>query len=132
MKFAVKTVTCLGCKTPLRGNNSVSSAYRLRRRSQYVNYLNCLGVASVDGAICDNCRPRINELYHKQVPRLPWPDLPSTNTYSGNHRFPHAGKIRKTMDAVSAMPGLSSSGKTNEEEKAHNDDRRTLGRSVHQ
>ncbi len=31
MKFAVKTVTCLGCKTPLRENNSVSSAYRLRR-----------------------------------------------------------------------------------------------------
>ena len=23
MKFAVKTVTCLGCKTPLRPNNSV-------------------------------------------------------------------------------------------------------------
>ena len=23
MKFAVKTVTCLGCKTPLRSNNSV-------------------------------------------------------------------------------------------------------------
>ncbi len=31
MKFAVKTVTCLGCKTPLRANNSVSSAYRYRR-----------------------------------------------------------------------------------------------------
>jgi len=44
MKFAVKTVTCLGCKTPLRANNSVS-----------------------DGAVCDNCRPRINELYQKQV-----------------------------------------------------------------
>ncbi|KAH9975916.1 DNA polymerase family B-domain-containing protein [Lactifluus volemus] len=44
MKFAVKTVTCLGCKTPLRANNSVSN-----------------------GAVCDNCRPRINELYHKQV-----------------------------------------------------------------
>jgi hypothetical protein len=25
MKFAVKTVTCLGCKTPLRSNNSVKS-----------------------------------------------------------------------------------------------------------
>ena len=25
MKFAVKTVTCLGCKTPLRANNSVKS-----------------------------------------------------------------------------------------------------------
>ncbi|KAH9995602.1 delta DNA polymerase [Russula vinacea] len=44
MKFAVKTVTCLGCKTPLRANNSVSN-----------------------GAVCDNCRPRIHELYQKQV-----------------------------------------------------------------
>ncbi|KAI0295971.1 hypothetical protein BC826DRAFT_1006478 [Russula brevipes] len=44
MKFAVKTVTCLGCKTPLRANNSVSN-----------------------GAVCDNCRPRISELYQKQV-----------------------------------------------------------------
>ncbi|PIL25090.1 hypothetical protein GSI_12979 [Ganoderma sinense ZZ0214-1] len=27
MKFAVKTVTCLGCKTPLRPNNSIKSEY---------------------------------------------------------------------------------------------------------
>ncbi|RDB23547.1 DNA polymerase delta catalytic subunit [Hypsizygus marmoreus] len=44
MKFAVKTVTCLGCKTPLRANNSVKN-----------------------GAVCKNCRPRIGELYQKQV-----------------------------------------------------------------
>lgn len=44
MKFAVKTVTCLGCKTPLRPNNSVK-----------------------DGAVCNNCRPRIGQLYQKQV-----------------------------------------------------------------
>jgi len=44
MKFAVKTITCLGCKTPLRANNSVTN-----------------------GAVCDNCRPRVNELYQKQV-----------------------------------------------------------------
>lgn len=41
MKFAVKTVTCLGCKTPLRTNK--------------------------DGAVCVNCRPRLGELYQKQV-----------------------------------------------------------------
>ncbi|KAG5220973.1 DNA-directed DNA polymerase delta [Salix suchowensis] len=41
MKYAVKTVTCLGCKTPLRPNNN--------------------------GAVCNNCRPRIGELYQKQV-----------------------------------------------------------------
>ncbi|GLB41714.1 putative DNA polymerase [Lyophyllum shimeji] len=44
MKFAVKTVTCLGCKTPLRANNSVKN-----------------------GAVCNNCRSRIGELYQKQV-----------------------------------------------------------------
>ncbi|THU91856.1 hypothetical protein K435DRAFT_829789 [Dendrothele bispora CBS 962.96] len=45
MKFAVKTVTCLGCKTPLRANNSLNK----------------------DGAVCRNCRPRMAELYQKQV-----------------------------------------------------------------
>ncbi|KAF9045725.1 hypothetical protein BDZ89DRAFT_1058684 [Hymenopellis radicata] len=44
MKFAVKTVTCLGCKTQLRANNS-----------------------NKNGAVCNNCRPRIGELYQKQV-----------------------------------------------------------------
>ncbi|KAF5362060.1 hypothetical protein D9756_002601 [Leucocoprinus leucothites] len=44
MKFAVKTVTCLGCKTALRPNNSVTN-----------------------GAVCNNCRPRISELYQKQI-----------------------------------------------------------------
>ncbi|KAF5355326.1 hypothetical protein D9758_006032 [Tetrapyrgos nigripes] len=45
MKFAVKTVTCLGCKTPLRANNSLNK----------------------DGAVCKNCRPRMAELYQKQI-----------------------------------------------------------------
>ncbi|KAJ3576454.1 hypothetical protein NP233_g410 [Leucocoprinus birnbaumii] len=44
MKFAVKTVTCLGCKTTLRANNSIPN-----------------------GAVCNNCRPRISELYQKQI-----------------------------------------------------------------
>ncbi|TRM65265.1 DNA polymerase family B-domain-containing protein [Schizophyllum amplum] len=45
MKFAVKTVTCLGCKTPLRaGVNSQPG-----------------------GAVCNNCRGRMGELYQKQV-----------------------------------------------------------------
>ncbi|KAF8573753.1 hypothetical protein K439DRAFT_1399532 [Ramaria rubella] len=44
MKFAVKTVTCLGCKTPLRANNSMK-----------------------DGAVCNNCRPKLGELFQKQI-----------------------------------------------------------------
>ncbi|KAH6916141.1 delta DNA polymerase [Coprinopsis sp. MPI-PUGE-AT-0042] len=43
MKFAVKTETCLGCKTPLRSSNSRN------------------------GAVCNNCINRIPELYQKQV-----------------------------------------------------------------
>ncbi|CAE6402164.1 unnamed protein product [Rhizoctonia solani] len=43
MKFAVKTVTCLGCKTPLKSSNSSM------------------------GAVCNNCRPRLMELYYKQT-----------------------------------------------------------------
>ncbi|KAJ7224475.1 DNA polymerase family B-domain-containing protein [Mycena pura] len=44
MRFAVKTVTCLGCKTPLRANNSVKN-----------------------GAVCKDCKPRMGELYQKQI-----------------------------------------------------------------
>ncbi|KZP26619.1 delta DNA polymerase [Athelia psychrophila] len=44
MKFAVKTVTCMSCKTPLRANNSIKN-----------------------GAVCNNCRPKLGELYQKQV-----------------------------------------------------------------
>ncbi|KIJ55415.1 hypothetical protein M422DRAFT_73327 [Sphaerobolus stellatus SS14] len=49
MKFAVKTVTCLGCKTPLKATNSFKG-----------------------GAVCNNCRPKLGDLYQKQV------DLTST------------------------------------------------------
>ena len=40
MKFAVKTVTCLGCKAPIRGS---------------------------DAAVCKNCKGKAGELYQKQV-----------------------------------------------------------------
>ncbi|KAI9635703.1 putative delta DNA polymerase [Dioszegia hungarica] len=42
MKFAVKTVTCLGCKTPLR-------------------------TAKEGIAVCVNCRPKLPDLYQKQI-----------------------------------------------------------------
>ncbi|GMK56891.1 hypothetical protein CspeluHIS016_0307310 [Cutaneotrichosporon spelunceum] len=41
MKFAVRTATCLGCRTPLKGKK--------------------------ESAVCVNCRPQIAELYQKQV-----------------------------------------------------------------
>ncbi|TIB12090.1 hypothetical protein E3P89_01776 [Wallemia ichthyophaga] len=40
MKFAVKTVTCLGCKAPIRGS---------------------------EAAVCKNCKSKAGELYQKQV-----------------------------------------------------------------
>ncbi|KAK4054869.1 DNA-directed DNA polymerase delta [Microbotryomycetes sp. JL201] len=42
MKFAVRTQTCLGCKTPLKAN-------------------------ALNKAVCSNCRPRTAELYAKQL-----------------------------------------------------------------
>ncbi|TFK39414.1 DNA polymerase family B-domain-containing protein [Crucibulum laeve] len=44
MKFAVRTVTCMGCKTPLKANNSLKN-----------------------GAVCNNCRTRLPELYQRTV-----------------------------------------------------------------
>ena len=62
MKFAVKTVTCMGCKTPLRTNNSVTSEpvprFSWELHSQ---------PSDADGAVCNSCRPRLGELYQKQV-----------------------------------------------------------------
>lgn len=43
MKFAKKTMTCMGCKKPL------------------------VGAEESKGAVCENCRPRLGELYTKQV-----------------------------------------------------------------
>ncbi|RMD45123.1 hypothetical protein DV735_g64, partial [Chaetothyriales sp. CBS 134920] len=46
MKFAKKTQTCMGCKKPLTLP------------------------AERDGAVCDNCRPRLAELYTRQVRKM--------------------------------------------------------------
>lgn len=46
MKFAKKTQTCMGCKKPLVGKQE---AY---------------------GAVCEDCRPRIGELYTRQVKKV--------------------------------------------------------------
>jgi DNA polymerase delta subunit 1 len=43
MKFAKKTATCMGCKKPL------------------------VGAEEAKGAVCEDCRPRLGELYTKQV-----------------------------------------------------------------
>ncbi|KAG9781326.1 DNA polymerase delta catalytic subunit [Exophiala dermatitidis] len=46
MKFAKKTMTCMGCKKPL------------------------VRPDEKDGAVCENCRPRIGELYTKQIKKV--------------------------------------------------------------
>lgn len=46
MKFTKKTQTCMGCKKPL------------------------VGKQEADGAVCENCRPRLGELYTKQVRKV--------------------------------------------------------------
>ena len=46
MKFAKKTQTCMGCKKPL------------------------VGKEEMEGAVCENCRPRIGELYQKTLTKV--------------------------------------------------------------
>ena len=50
MKFAVKTVTCLGCKAPLRKNPSKS-----------------IDVIFVEDAVCENCTHLLPEIYARQM-----------------------------------------------------------------
>ncbi|PGH35992.1 DNA polymerase delta subunit 1 [[Emmonsia] crescens] len=46
MKFTKKTQTCMGCKNPLTGKEAG------------------------DGAVCENCRPRLGELYTKTLTKV--------------------------------------------------------------
>ncbi|KAJ5611815.1 DNA polymerase delta catalytic subunit [Penicillium herquei] len=46
MKFAKKTQTCMGCKKPLSGKEEMA------------------------GAVCENCRPRLGELYTKALTKV--------------------------------------------------------------
>jgi len=46
MKFAKKTLTCMGCKKPL------------------------VSTSESAGAVCENCRPRLGELYTKQLNKV--------------------------------------------------------------
>lgn len=69
-----------------------------------------------DGAVCDNCRPRINELYQKQV-RFSFVavSLVLANSHTaGDRNLTNTGEIRETVDAVSTMSRVSPSGKMNQ------------------
>ncbi|KAF7794322.1 hypothetical protein EIP86_005456 [Pleurotus ostreatoroseus] len=46
MKFAVKTVTCLGCKTPLKKTNSVPSLERIRSSSSFFEIMDAVSAVS--------------------------------------------------------------------------------------
>ena len=46
MKFAKKTLTCMGCKKPLKGKEEAQ------------------------GAVCENCAPRVGELYNKTLDKV--------------------------------------------------------------
>ena len=54
MKFAVKTVTCLGCRTPLRGKGGL-------------HLLHAQQTSWPESAVCANCRSKLPDLYQKQV-----------------------------------------------------------------
>jgi len=62
MKFAVKTQTCLGCKTPLpKGIPLLLSVYFVSIRRRLTAF------QGVNDAVCPNCVPRVGELYQKHL-----------------------------------------------------------------
>lgn len=61
MKFAVKTATCLGCKTPLKSTNSIKGTV-----VKFV-YMQIVFSFLIGGAVCNNCRPNLGDLYQKHV-----------------------------------------------------------------
>ncbi len=66
MKFAVKRETCMGCKTLLKpGQNAI--------KGLCATLVPCSLHSDVitGGAVCNNCRPRLAELYQRQVRTLP-------------------------------------------------------------
>jgi hypothetical protein len=88
MKFAVKTVTCLGCKTPLRANNSVKS----RSPSSY-------------------------SFAHMLMHGLRWCRMSELSSQNGGvvsktscEHIGAASPIFETLDTVSALSRVSSSG----------------------
>lgn len=135
MKFAVKTVTCLGCKTPLRANNSVSGAYRLRPLILHdVIFVSWQMAQSAIIAVPESMNSTKNKYeffffcgggrYYSQ-----------THNYRtvGIFNIRNSGKICKTVDAMSTMSRVSSSGK-NEPNRSERpgDDRWILGCAVHE
>lgn len=62
MKYAVKTMTCLGCKTAMKPSNSIKGL------SDYMYlFIFTYSYTLIDGAVCNNCRPKLGDLHFKQV-----------------------------------------------------------------
>lgn len=106
MKFAVKTVTCLGCRTVLRTNKGWCAILGL----PHVNVL--IANIPIDGAVCANCRPRLGELYQKQVSRPGSPPegscliLRNVLRHPGGVGFSTASGLCPAVDAVPALSGF--------------------------
>jgi hypothetical protein len=99
MKFAVKTVTCLGCRTPLKsGKGELALEYHCRwRRADQAEF-----------AVCVNCRSKLPDLYQKQV-SLPTPANEGEADSSGRPDFFPPDRFCPTLDAMSAMSGIIAS-----------------------
>jgi hypothetical protein len=73
MKFAVKTVTCLGCRTPLKSGKGMSDIISREKADQ------------VESAVCVNCRSKLPELYQKQVSSFHFVEDELTSRWSRLH-----------------------------------------------
>ncbi|SGY32734.1 BQ5605_C002g01405 [Microbotryum silenes-dioicae] len=67
MKFAVRTMTCLGCKTPLKPNRPSESGTKVSLPRRAPPLILAPERPPSDKAVCENCAPRTAELYAKQL-----------------------------------------------------------------
>jgi DNA polymerase delta subunit 1 len=67
MKFAVKTATCMGCKTPLPKGGMYYCGLHAKIARNFCD-LALTHVSAIDNsAVCKHCRSRVGELYQKQL-----------------------------------------------------------------
>lgn len=108
MKFAVRTVTCLGCKAPLKPGSLSEFALSIRRFCTLIYRI-------LDNAVCPNCRPRTAELHSKQVSCCPFFSKRNSIDPNGLLCFPaqYLFSIRdcicKIVDTMSKMSRIASS-----------------------
>lgn len=99
MKFAVRTVTCLGCKTPLKTANK--GAWPAGARASHMSY--ALALLLTDRSLSPTRRRR-------RLPELPAADRRALPKATAND-LAAPGQLFPPVDPVPALPGFASPGR---------------------